>query len=253
MNFAVLNNHKLIIGLTAKSGCTYIKNLCVRASTGERPPVGADIHNNPRWKSLELGEEDVLLSRVNKWDNLTLREYKVVFIMRNPYERLVSGFLDKYQPPGFFKPNGGDFYRHLPKSYPLTFEKFTDSLLGHHRWKYIDRTHFKPQVRLPNQLCSIQNLVSEFKIWDLKNIDYDYLNKSCSINNSSTISRGPHQRKATTKWEGPENISKLPMTEYIEYNVSYSSFYTPELKSKINKFFQNDFRFAQTQNIHYDV
>ncbi len=254
MNFAIIHKHKLIIGLTAKSGCTHIKHLGFKIAYGHRHKhrEAGRIHFNPRWKSLVAGPETNLLSRIK--NNVKLKEYTVVGIMRNPYERLVSGFLDKYQPPNICRKKGGEFWGRFKS--PRHFKKFTNHLLRND-WRTVDQAHFKTQINNIDHLLEIKDLVHDFRIWDLKNIDYDFLNKHCEMNDLSMITKGPHQRdkKPLKKWNENTDlcVSELPMSKYIEYNVPYNLFYTPDIKQKIKKYFHRDLKFAEMQNIVYDI
>jgi len=121
----------------------------------------------------------------------------------------------------------------------------------------VDLHHFETQINDANAILEIKDLVPDFRIWDLKNIDYDFLNKRCKINDLSTIYRGPHSRSAKSlkKWNQNTDlcVAELGLPRYIEYAVPYNLFYTSDIKEKIKKYFHKDLKVAEMQNIVYDI
>jgi len=99
-----------------------------------------------------------------------IQNYITIIISRNPYKRLVSGFLDKY------KINGN--FRHLYKHNILSFSKFIDELIKNN-YEMINRTHFTPQTTERFDRKILQSKI--IKIYDLENIDYNYIQKLYNI------------------------------------------------------------------------
>jgi hypothetical protein len=87
MHFLVDLKKKVIFGWSAKSGCSHVKNLFFYLTKGT---INNKLHNG--------GESH------NLPDNI--EEFIIFLFIRNPYKRVVSGFLDKYSDGGQFIKNG---------------------------------------------------------------------------------------------------------------------------------------------------
>ena len=113
MRFLVDEINKIIFGWNAKAGCSHIKNLFYYL-TDTQPFT--NIHRQVADKSLP---DDYI-------------KYTIIIITRNPYERIVSGFIEKYV-SGKIR---------LPKQFSqdtITFNQFTKDILFQNQ-KVIDIT-----------------------------------------------------------------------------------------------------------------
>ena len=104
MYFVVDNKNKIIFGWSPKCGCTHVKRIYWFLKTGN---VNAKVHRGN-------SERNPLPKNIH--------EYRTVLFIRNPYRRLMSGFLDKYR-------KGGQF-RHRWKSGKLSFRIFVRKLVN---------------------------------------------------------------------------------------------------------------------------
>jgi hypothetical protein len=102
MLFFIDYENKIIFGWSAKCGCSHVKNIFFFLTTNNIPEY---IHNP---------ENDSLPDDIEN--------YTTIIIIRNPYKRLVSGFLDKYSEYGEFRK-----YWLLPT---LVFSQFVDELIN---------------------------------------------------------------------------------------------------------------------------
>lgn len=118
MYFMVDINKKIIFGWSAKCGCSHIKSIFYFLQTDN---VTNKIHTA---KDKNILPDDI-------------ENYTTIIFTRNPYKRIISGFLDKY-------PKGGQ-YRKLWKDSFLSFNKFVDELIKY-KWKQIEIHHFTPQT-----------------------------------------------------------------------------------------------------------
>jgi len=87
MLFLVNEQKKVIFGWSAKCGCSHIKNIFYYFQSGEFCKPGESVHRGHDFQALP--------------ENLA--PYVLIMFIRNPYKRLVSGFLDKYGPEGEFR------------------------------------------------------------------------------------------------------------------------------------------------------
>ena len=93
-----------------------------------------------------------------------IENYTTLIFCRNPYKRIVSGFLDKYKKNGEF--------RHKWKYPSITFSQFVDELIKNN-WVMIEDHHFTQQIseNFDNKIL----LSKTIKFYDISNIDYEYI------------------------------------------------------------------------------
>jgi hypothetical protein len=225
MFFSVDTNNKIIIGWSAKCGCSHIKNIYWFLQTND---VKNTIHTS---------------KDVNKLPN-DIENYVTLIICRNPYIRIVSGFLDKY------KPNGQ--YRHLYENSFISFSQFVDEVIKEN-WKVVDKHHFTPQT---TEHFDKKILLSKtIKLYDISKIDYEYIEElynkkipECVINKKEG-----HERKLNIKEDTSYDkyVYDLNIDEYIKYKVDIKYFYNEEIKEKVFTFYIEDFNFFNENGIDY--
>jgi hypothetical protein len=222
MNFLVDNQNKIIFGWSAKCGCSHIKTI-----------FGFLQNNNINNNTIHINDNH------NLPDDIT--NYTTIIISRNPYKRIISGFLDKY------KIGGG--FRHLWKYDHITFSMFINEL-EKKEWKMIEYHHFTPQTTL---YFDIKILNSKcIKFYDIENIDYNYIENLYNKKIPETVlnKKQGHERK-NYNTTIDTYVYNLNMDEYYNFNVNLKYFYNEELKNKIFKFYENDFYFFKENGIDY--
>ena len=225
MYFLIDYEKQIIFGWSAKCGCSHIKNIFWFLKTGK---LENKIHT----------EKDM-----NKLPNY-INHYTTIIITRNPYKRIISGFLDKY------KKNGQ--YRHFWKNSFLSFSQFVDKLIID-KWKTINFHHFTPQT---TEMFDKDILLSKnIKFYDICKIDYEYIEKlynkkipKCIMNKKEG-----HERilNVTIKNYSSKCVYDLHIDDYIDYNVDTKYFYNEELKKKVFNFYIKDFIFFKKNGIDY--
>jgi len=106
MLFLISEEKKVIFGWSAKCGCSHVKNMFYYLQSGVFCEPNQSVHRGHDFQPLP--------------ENLS--PYVVILFIRNPYKRLVSGFLDKYVV--------GKEFRHLwDDRIPLTFSNFVEKLV----------------------------------------------------------------------------------------------------------------------------
>ena len=123
MLFLVNKERKTIFGWSAKCACSHIKNMFYFLQSGIFCEPNQSVHRGKGLDFQPLPEN--------------LGEYTIILFIRNPYKRLVSGFLDKYKKDGEFR----ELWT-IPA--PLKFSNFVDAL--YYKSTMIDRHHFTPQT-----------------------------------------------------------------------------------------------------------
>jgi len=218
---------KIIFGWSFKCGCSHVKR------------IYWFLFNNTGNKLKHVEEEKNKLP-----DNI--EEYTTILIIRNPYERLVSGFLDKYKMGGYFRPM-------WKKNSSLTFLNFVEELLINN-WDVIKNDHFILQTDEEFNKEKIKLFKSkELKIYDLKNIDYNFIENlyQKKIPEQYINYKGNNIRKAVIPFEN--HVYNLELDKYIDYKIAYEYFYNEEIKNKVYNYYKNDFDFFKENKFNYDI
>lgn len=225
MRFLVDTQRKFMIGYTAKAGCTHLKHIFYYMRDGA---LHDDVHV-------------VKLTGLTKDVQDNIGAYTVLIVVRNPYERLVSGFLDKYHPVrGEFREKWG--------SGTLTFAEFVQALVAQD-WERVDENHFAPQTQarrgVPSDWHAIVQRAKRCVVCDLKKIDYTLIERvyDKQIPADVLAFRGNHVHKAQTKWT-KRDVHTLDMAAYCDLKVPVQRFYPRAIKDNVDVFFAEDFAFA---------
>jgi hypothetical protein len=222
MYFIIDNKLKIIFGWSAKCGCTHIKNMCNYLQNGNTNDNNMNYH-------LPLP--------------YNMEEYITILIIRNPYNRIISGFLDKYNRHGEFS--------HLWKNKPLTFNNFIDELIKL-EWIMIDHHHFTLQT---SEYFN-ENLILKSKkliVYDINNINYNYISYlyNKEIPQEIINFKGPHYRKTIKKFTTFQYIYDNDLHDYHQYDFPLKYFFNDDIKNKIIKFYLNDFIFFNRVGFNY--
>jgi hypothetical protein len=223
MFFLIDDKNKIIFGWSAKCGCSHIKS------------IFWFLQNNNINNKIHTIKED------NSLPN-DIENYTTIVISRNPYKRIISGFLDKYN-----KQNGQ--LRKFWKYDTITFSMFIDELLNK-TWKMVDYHHFTPQT---SQKFNMKLLKSKYiKFYDIENIDYDYIENLYNKKIPEIVlnKKYGHERKIYDN-NFNKYVYDIDMDEYYFFNVDMKYFYNEEIKNKVYNFYKNDFIFFLNNGINY--
>jgi len=223
MYYLVDKKNKIIFGWSPKCGCSFVKNLFYFLTNNVK--ANEKIHG-PHSKQL-----------LPKNHN----EYKIIIIVRNPYERIVSGFLEKYKKTGKFYPN-------WPSTMPLTFHQFVTVLHNRGTGKIIDNFHFSPQLR-DNWDASMKI----HRVYDIKAIDYPYLEKLYKKKIPEEVLNFKHGHENITIDPVDFPVYKLNMDKYEGKRPTLSQFYDKQTAERVFSFYKKDFFFLKLYKIPYDI
>jgi len=228
MKFIVLSKVKVIFGWSAKCGCSHVKRIIHFFQNGK---TDNKIHTNDESMKLPIPIPE---------------DYQVIIFIRNPYHRLVSGFIDKYA-------IGREFHSRWPEKTKLTFTNFVKEVFSRNT-KVIEWHHFTPQLS-EYYNDSVGNH-TKLKIFDITNIDYSYLETlfGKTIPDQLLTFRGLNQIvKSKTELTFNNPIYELPIEEYSNSDIDYYLFYNDELKQKVYEFYKKDFLFFKRHGFDYSI
>jgi len=89
-------------------------------------------------------------------------------------------------------------------------------------------------------------------MFDLENIDYSLFESFYGDKMTPDIIsyKGPIVQKGEQWTQG--NVSHLYCSEYNQYKVPYTCFFTKEIKEKVYQFYKKDFTIFEKYGLHYD-
>jgi len=240
MYFLVDDKQKIIFGWSAKCGCTHIKYL-FSFLTGEK------------WDEINsttnLGNLLDSIHHQNTYGTLppNFKDYRIFIIVRNPFKRLVSGFLEKY--------NYNGQRRHLwPKDKLLSFNNFCQELFTGQFDKVVDLHHFTWQL---SEKWNDQ-LKTNVTVWDINAIDYKTMENiyNKQIPQNVRDFRGKHARYTSIDLKNinvQDELWNKSIDSYFTTKIDYKHFYSPSLKTKVKEFYKKDFQFCESKGFHYNI
>lgn len=226
MFFLVDDKKKIIIGWSPKCGCSRIKR------------IFWFLQNNNVYNVIHTRNDHYNLPN-------NIEDYETLIFTRNPYKRIISGYLDKY--------NKNAQFIHLWKHEKNTFSIFVDELIKHD-WKMIEKGHFEKQTGFCFDKYKITRSKS-LKIYDIENNDYSYLEKLYEKKIPEKLlifNLFGHERKNFDK-NFEEPVYDLDIDIYYQYNVNTTFFYNEEIKNKVYNFYIDDFTFFKDNGIDYEI
>lgn len=230
MHFLRDETKKVIFGWSAKCGCSHIKMI---------------------YKYLTKNIIDFDKTHIGTYNELGFIDdsYTIIIIIRNPFLRLISGFLEKYRINGQFRDN-------WKTKKVLNFENFVDEIVNNS--KFIDKHHFTPQLseKWDDKIYSHKKLI----IYDLANIDYSFLEKlyNKKIPKNILDYRGYFR---TTEMKNKKVMLEENIRAYnieldkheIGLHYSYDLYYNKDIKRKVFFFYKKDFDFFTKHGFNYSI
>ena len=175
-----------------------------------------------------------------KLDKNNINSYKNILFTRNPYKRIVSGFLDCY-----VQNNKFDVFTES-----LSLSTLLDNLIQN-GFENVDELHFQKQLSYEYN----DNIIFD-KIYDIENIDYIYLNSLFQNKIDDNIIKvfkfSPHHVKYDENLyiENSHLLTTKDLEVYKKY-PSRKSFLNKIIEDKINIFYKEDIDFFKSHNLNY--
>lgn len=227
MFFLIDHNKKIIFGWSAKCGCTHIKIIFKYLTENIIQYNQIKIHNGT-YNKLPSNHKD----------------YKIILIIRNPFERIISGYNDKY---GL---SGECLYKWKENiDGKLTFNNFTKTLIQKELSTSIDKHHFTKQLSE-----AWKDDIKPHKIYDIKNIDYKYIEKiyNKKIPDELKFFRGNHSN-VNTKPCNYKKVFDLQHKDYEGTKPTIDKYYNKVIYNRIKLFYAKDLEYFKKYGFNYDI
>ena len=234
MQFIILEKKKIIIFWSPKCGCSSLKVILCNYLNIDFSK-NKHVHKNKTLKKMI----DKLPKNINYY-----KDYDILWLIRNPYERLVSGFLNKYINTQYKIPKNCNNFKDFCK-------------ILYNNSKKINKHHFENQT-VHNNAWNFLNKLDKSKIKYIETSQVNEISKILNINiNFVHKNNSKQQNKTITN----SKINELWLKTFKEVKtlkkqkkINYSDFYNDELKKLVHKIYKNNFNyFNKNFNLHYDI
>lgn len=232
MFFIVDDELKLFIAYSPKCACTSIKRWYLDCK-GIRYTGGRGVHDL-------IGYGNTKYSSVDWHDLDKYESYHKVLVVRNPYYRLVSGYVNKY-----IHENMCDGY------FFQNFMRFVCLLAIDRGFFFVDRHHFESQFNGP--FLRLNNLGFKFT-WLVKveSFDEDFSKFSSFSGFSRLVMPEHHNRTPTIDIENVNSISRCNKNDLREFGIPpYESFYNGWLRLIVRAIYRKDFSILKSLGVNY--
>lgn len=230
MYFLTCRKNKVILGWSAKSGCSHIKRIFRYLAYNQN-----------------ISDHNAIHSATYNHLPGNISEYTIILVVRNPYTRLVSGFREKYNPD----PNSsGTCYKMWNIDKTLTFSNFVDEIVKKN-WTVIHEHHFVPHISEAYQ----KRIESHDKlfVYDLANINYQQFETlfKKTIPQELLDYRGGHENTRTDISE--KYVYDDEISTYNQFVIHTKYFYSDEILAKVNEFYKDDFELFNRLGFNYTI
>ncbi|MBT4206938.1 sulfotransferase family 2 domain-containing protein [Candidatus Woesearchaeota archaeon] len=248
MYFLIDKNNKILWGWSAKAACNHVKIMWnYFHNVNKLVPglkTGASVHDGSY-----LSFPTNLTSTKKEFRH----QWTVILFVRNPYSRLVSGYVEKYC--WRIKSSGAGHHNYNVRfSMINSFRNFVDEL-ERNGFKNINNHHFVPQLTEGwNDVC-VPN-----KVYDIGNINYEHLENRFDKKLPKEIleSGRTHSIKYTDRKEYvydadfPNYVIGDFENQHLNNVPRYQYFYDDELKEKVTKIFKKDLDYFKQYGFDYE-
>ena len=231
----VIPELKLIAGWSPKAACTTLLYLLLTKLGFEiRGRIHPDMLNR---KNVQSGKYGVYDLGDDRFQNNNLDDYKKLCVVRNPYQRLISGIRQR----------SNWLIKELPqRKAKLDVSSYTtsDFIKALRDYDYVER-HFYPQTK------------------DFNNIDFDYIFDTGSMNavadlldiefNNAHI--GGHETKYVDIFESYYHltIKEISLLENKIWSKRIYSWFTDADIELINELYKDDFQMFEENGFHWII
>ena len=249
MHFIIVPKLNLIVGWNAKVACTTVKYLLLK-KLGHN--IEGNIHADMLTKeNLESGKYDIYDFLNPKFKNIDLNSYTKICVIRNPYERLISGIRQRSSFLCNFKRHGD-----LSEN---TISELLQNLKTH---EYIEG-HFRPQTMIKNKLYDIHTSLLEFM--NINNFKFDHIIPVNQMDKLYELLELPYIEEEkmgnhSTTYNNNDKVNYYNLTIQDisdKYNNKWSSninsWFTQDNIQLINELYKDDFEWLSKNGFDYKI
>lgn len=230
MFFLISHQPRFIAGWSAKCACTEIKRWYVAASglPYPRDMPAEELH-------ALIGYGDTPYTYIGRW--LYFRYFKFA-VIRNPYKRLVSGFLNKYVVEKS-RPNHGW----------TTFAQFVDALEADPQYRLVDLHHFVPQTGEAFPVA-----LRRHWRWDAV-VDVDQFSDAMAAVNQRLKIDLPigHSNRTPRAGVAVPRAWNLSLEELANCSPAYAEFYDDALRARVRRYYRQDFEYFSSLGHEFKI
>lgn len=235
MFFLVSHKYKFLLGWSAKCGCSSVKNWYLDVHGIDKSQLGMPVYKaigyaKTQYTKVEWGKPDLY------------RNYRKYAVVRNPYSRVVSGFVNKYI-----------IENRLPNRGWSTFNQFLNMLSEDIEFKAVDTHHFTHQfseayhgferagfgfdmvIRMENLDDGLKTIGDYHKLCDKK---------------VSEFNKTRYGRRGGSY----VNVAEMPIEKFDRDKIPpFQYFYDASTIERVRVIYDIDFRRLKESGIHYDT
>ncbi len=233
MFFLVSSRYKFLMGWSAKCGCSSVKKWYLDIHDIRPHHLGMEIYK-------AIGYGNTKYTKV-AWKRTRLyQDYAKYAVVRNPYSRVVSGFLNKYV-----------VHREIPNKGWSTFQEFLETLRLDTNFKLVDKHHFTPQFSEDYRYFAKSGMQFD------RVIPLEHLQAALD-EISAELGAATHQapRANATEYANPEDVGRdwanVPIADFKpEIIPSFEYFYNSTTRQLVDEIYRQDFEILRTFGLDY--
>ena len=235
MHFYNVEKLKLIVGWNPKVACTTVKILILKKLGHE---IVGNVHLDMLAKgNLQSGRYDIYKLSNPKFKNINLNDYTKICIVRNPYERLISGIRQRSRKLCDF-----NIFGDLSEN---TISMFLQNLKNHN---YLEH-HFYPQVKDMNDfkfdhIIDIKDMSKLYSILELEHTNDELGGQITKYYNDND--NDYHNYHYLT-------IKDISNRFHNKWSRNIYSWFTKNDIELINELYEKDFIFLEENGFDYKI
>lgn len=239
MFFLIDKEMKLMIGWSYKCGCSHIKYI-FKCLVNKK-------------SSFDLEQLHIDIDDKNKLP-IDYLDYKIMIIVRNPYDRLVSGFIDIYNKRGSAIINI-DQLIYLNELKHKNNNRFTFTLFINEMYKNgFDNInyHFNPQFGDSWEKGKIEkhpNVIFN----DLYTIDYQFLENIYDIPITPDMRQFKGNHIIDKKQPSFNKLYDLVYSKYSNESLYTAKFFNQDIINKVNHIYKTDIDYLKNIGMNYNL